>query len=283
MRQVLVVAVLLAMACVVCGSGLAAADGAGTDPNNPTPLVADVQGTLPAGGFNYYAFLYPGDGSIVAFTMMYSPTDAIHDPQIGFNLYAPDARLAAQGSPGGNPLGFKIAQYTSSIAGRFELQLSNYGDRAISYHVTTTGLPATSAPLPTVAAAAHPSPAPLPTPIPLPGTVSSSADQPLPLANAQNVVLSGNNGGSFNYYTLHAASALTTTLTMHVAPDIEAFNQTAGFKVYSGGTLLASSAVSQTPPWAAVATFSLPAGADALIVVGNYDQFRSIVYSITQT
>src|SRR5579859_6939943 len=261
----------LALSLLVVLPVAAVADGISTDPNQPTPLDADVQGTVAASGFAYLAFTYPGDGSSVAITMTYTMTDPARDAVIGFHVYGPTATLIGAGTQSNNPLGTKYLQFSSTNPGTYLLQIYDYTDMPVDFGVTTEGQIAAAAPGP----AATPTALPLPTPIPPPGTVTSSADHPLPISRAHNVILTGSNAGNYDFYVLRSDTDSDVTLTLNVSPNLEVHNRTAGFTVYLNGSLAATSSISDSTPWAAVATFHVTASADYLVQVYNYDQART--------
>lgn len=269
----------IAAVALALGSGRAQADTVSTDPNHPTPLNGSASGTVAAQGFDYYSFSYPGGGAGAQITLTYGPTDASRDPQIGFNVYASDGTLVGQGSQSGFPLGTKYLQFSSSQGGVYLLQVFDYATTPITFQVTTQGIVAPGA------TPAPPAPGPAstvtpPTPLPVPGSVKSSASAPLPVSRAQNVSLIGNTGGSFDYYALHSASGGTVNLTLSVSPDVGVFNGTAGFRVYQGSAVVASSSISSATPWAGIASFTASPNTDYLVQVFNYDGAHTITYSL---
>lgn len=283
MRRMIPAAAVSALAAMILalGSGRVQAASVSTDPNHPTPLTASAGGTVAAAGFDYYSFAYAGGGASAQITLTYGPTDASRDPQLGFNVYASDGTLVGQGSQSGLPLGTKYLQFSSSQGGVYLLQIFDYATAPIAFQVATQGITAPGAAPAPVPSKPAPDPTLVaPTPLPVAGSVKSSASAPLPLTRAQNVSLIGNTGGSFDYYALHSASGGTVNLTLSVSPDVDIFNGTAGFRVYQGSAVVASSSISGTTPWTGNASFKASGNTDYLVQIFNYDGARTITYSL---
>lgn len=282
-RRIPVIGLILATMVLLVARPLGArADSISNDPQRPTPLALDMTGTVPANGFDYLSFTYPGDGSVAQLTMTYQPTNAAIDPQLGFNVYfTGDDTLVGQGTPAGYPLGTKYLTFSTTKPGTYLLQLYDYADTGIAFHLIAQGLPAQNPPF--VAVPVTPTEVPIPTPLPQPGSVESSVSAPLPVARAQNITLPGNSGGSFNYYDITSANGGSVTLTLSVSPDIAVFNKTAGFNVYQGGTWIGQSVISNSTPWTGNVTFTATRGTDYLVQVYNYDSATTISYSLIQS
>jgi len=156
----------------------------------------------------------------------------------------------------------------------------DYAPTPITFQVASQGIASPGA-APSVSTPAPASTVVAPTPLPVAGSVKSNPSSPLPVSKAQNVSLIGNTGGSFDYYTLHSASGGTVTMTLSVSPDVGVFNGTAGFRVYQGSVIAASSSISGTTPWTGNASFTAAPNTDYLVQVFNYDGSRTVVYSLT--
>ncbi|MHB1294541.1 MAG: hypothetical protein ACYC4R_06050 [Anaerolineae bacterium] len=267
MGRKLFVSLILALllAAVPAASALAAS----TDVNAPLAVgneapAGDVLVGASQGAFHYYAIQYPGDESIVTFTLHFKPADPVTSAAFGFNVYGPNGFHIGQGAPTeDNDAGVLVLSYADQTPATWLVQVYNYLPGApVSYLLEVEGVreaqPATAAP----AAAAAPASSGLE------GTASGT--------------LTGVTSGAVALYNITPNTDDDITITLNLSADNPVIRQGAGFVVYGPAGEVARG-VPTGDPGERVATFGPDVGTPYTIQVYNYLDGLVLNYSLSQS
>jgi hypothetical protein len=242
---------LISLTFALVGAGLVIglAGAAGNDtPEGALPLMNPTAGALTGnrgGAFAFYRFDYTGKNHVAQLTLHFSPDDTVVHPAIGVTVYAPDG--TAYTSSITDTLGLQQVRFASSLAGRYLVQVYNYGPGyTVSYSLTAQGIAVPAAPTPT------------PSGNTLVKSVAGS--------------IAGNRGGAFAYYTLYyPGDGSTVRLSATFSPADPILNRGQGFNVYLNGRLIAQSTPDAKNVMRQAAEFSRTLGGTFLIQVYNYN------------
>lgn len=243
---------------------------------NPTPLSGTVQGHLTGnsgGAYDYFQFMYPGDGSTVTLNLTTTDATPLNIGAAGLNVYQDGVLLTTSSANG--PFAAD-AIFTSNTRGPIVVQLFDYDPTSsFNFSLSSTGLatqPAATSTATTATATTAPATSAKPS-----STTSSTLE-----LNGGSVSgnLAANSGGSFATYTLNYpgdGSAETLTLTTDNSTPLA--TGAAGINIYQNGVLLTTS--SQSGPFAADAIFTSNTGGPVVVQVFNYDPAIAISYTLT--
>ncbi len=216
--SVLLLALILALTGV---SGVLASEAV-----KPLPSDTEVGGVIvgnAAGSFHYYEIAYPGGSAALDVSLWYTPADPVTSSAFGLNVYGSNgfegqATPDASGVPG--LLGFS---YSADDATTLLFQIYNYLDgAAVSYGITTTGLPE-MATTTTEPAATAPAPAAVET------TLVAGSGQ-------HGGTLIGNPAGAFVMYEIaYPGDEVKLTVELRYSPADTVTSSAFGLNVYSYG------------------------------------------------
>ena len=253
--------------------------------NNTTPgqavnintINASLGGTLkgdPGGTFHYFTLLYPGGNSNATITMNASPTYTGQNQAYGFNVYkynpiSASTTLVTTSSVTASDVNSETlsATISQSSAGSYQLQVFNYWPgQTITYGINATGFAASAQPAVGNTDASH-------------AIVLNSGRQ------GATGSLTGNGGGSFNYYLVNypgSNSQLSIAVTFGNTSGVPASGL--GFKVYNGSTLQATAMAQDdgNGVLSAVYTYTDPNPVTFGIQVYDYAPSNSVTYTIYQ-
>lgn len=262
----------------------AAANAAAVSPSssgsaaNPTPLSGTVEGHLSGnsgGAYDYFQFMYPGDGSTV--TLNLSTTDAtpLNTGAAGLNVYQNGVLLTTSSANG--PFA-DDAIFTSSTAGPIVVQVFDYDPTSsFNFSLSSTGLTSQPAATSTATSTAATSTAAATAP----AKPTSTSSNTLELSNGSvSGRLAANSGGSFATYTLnYPGDSSAETLTLTTDDSTPLATGAAGINVYQNGVLLTTS--SQSGTFAVDAIFTSSTSGPVVVQVFNYDPANAINYTLT--
>ncbi len=264
---------LLALGLALASAPLAQAEVAppSTAPDRPAPLTGPVSGKIAGsvgGGFNFFQFSYPGDGSSVVLMLSFDPSDPGVAPGVGISVYQ-DGLLMAQILGGNYCNDTTSVVFTSGSRSPALVQVVNYiPNVTISYTLTPIGLPGGNAPIATAP--------------PVKG--NTTAQTAAKLGKSASGSIQGNSGGSFNYFTLTPPGAgATVTVLMWFFPFDPSTSSGVGFNVFQDGVRIAgASGATAACTRNAQVSFTAPSASPLLIQVYNYTPKGAIAYLLTQ-
>ncbi len=238
---------------------------------------ATLGGTLlgnSGGAYHYFTLIYPGGNSNATITMNASPTYNGQGQAYGFNVYRNNptngsTTLVASSSVTASDVNSETlsATITQSSAGSYQLQVFNYWPgQTITYGINATGF-ATPA---------------------QPATGNTDASHAIVLNSARQGAsgsLTGNSGGSFNYYLINypgSQSPLSVSVTFGNTAGVPSSGL--GFKVYEGSTLEATVNAQDdgNGVLSAVYNYQDPDATTFGIQVYDYAPNNSVTYTIYQ-
>lgn len=218
----------------------AAAEHPNDDPVRALPFTGraggDIEGAPPmlaAGRFAFYTFQYPGDGSTLTVEAEITPGDPVSASRAGVSIYGPTAGklYATAGQTGTHPS--HRAEFSSSEAGTYVLQVFNYNVTPIRYDVAIAGLPPQPSPTPLPTASEPTGAQPTPTPTPLAVGENTTAERAIVLSGPVEGTLRGDPAGSFHFYRFdYPGDGSAVRLDLSVDPPDAGPGLTSGAIVY---------------------------------------------------
>jgi hypothetical protein len=193
--------------------------------------IAAAPPNLGSGREAFLTFQYPGDGSSVRVDVEITPGDLASASHAGFKIYGPTGgkQYAEGGQTGRHPS--HEAEFSSTEAGTYLVEVFNYNVTPIHYQATATGLP------PQPEATVQPVVATLvePTATPMAVTVglNVTADRPAELTGPVSAVLPGSAGGSSHFYRFdYPGDGSADRIDLDVTPSDAQTGHAVGFVVY---------------------------------------------------
>ena len=238
----------------------------------PLPPNLTASGTLTGvaqGAFAFYTLDYPGDGSVGTITLNVNPTDSNTTNAVGVNLYQADATLLSMTALG-TTSGLNHGNFSSKLKAPIIVQVYNYlpGQEA-TFNFSISGITGHGASASGAATSTASS-----TAIPLSASLSASG------------VLTGNESGSFAYYTFnYPGDGSQGTLTLTINPANPGTTQAVGVNLYQAGSTLLSMNATGSVPGTNSGAFSSTTAGPILVQVYNYlsGQSASYTFAITGT
>jgi hypothetical protein len=255
------IGVALLIASGLASTALAAADDGQTPATAiqlPTSLSAS--GNLVGsseGGFNFYTFTNPGEGTTANISLSVTPNDPNTTNAVGVNLYQNGVNLLSMNGLSDTP-GSRSGAFSTAMAGRILVQVYNYlpGLNA-GYHFTITGIGAPPEQLGTTAAS----------PLVMPQDMTASG------------TIVGGRSGAFRFYTLSYPGGVTGTIALHVNPIDSNTTNAVGVNLYHEGANLLTMNGLGSIPGSNSGSFSSPTAGPILIEVYNYLPGQEVTYS----
>jgi len=230
--------VAVVAATLAPGASALAADPQAGSPGEAVPLDRKLSGHLnPGGGFAFYRFYYPADGSVATVNLDIMPSDPFILQNTGFHIYSPSGKLVVTGGaqPGSSPVvTANVIDSDPAMKGDYTVQLYDYDPaRSVDFAIWPAGSaqpPMTASPAP----ASQPAAAPAATQ-PAPAATTQPAAAPSQAGGVSGEALTGHlaPGGNFAQYEFtYPGDSSTYTLNMRITPEDSAVLNLAGFEVY---------------------------------------------------
>lgn len=271
---------LLLLAALCQGAQHAAAQGAPWQASSlasqPTPLAPAFTAALPGargGGFHYYRFSYPGDGSTARVMITFYPSDPAVANGFGLIIFQDGQQVGSLGGSANYCLGAIDTTVSSYSSSPMLVQVYNYvPNMTVSYTLMVVGVYAwpVSTPDNRLAERAFP----FPDVSRGPGLVTGS--------------IAGDPGGSFNYFTYTPPDLRRLNLGLTFYPADNVTGNGFGMNLYRAGLLVASANVPYTTAQQTSCgrTFMLtyqPVSLEPLLIqVFNYTPRWTVQYALAQ-
>jgi len=251
-----------------------------------TPVCSTLTGN-PAGAFDYYNIDYPGDERVLDMKMTFSPD--MGGEIVGFNVYGPDQRRIAKGSPT-DEIGVREVKHSEDEAAPWLVQIFNYlAGFKMSYSFVAKGLSEPPSPVGAGASPTATAAPPAATVVPETTTVSApptpaptaTPAEPMPTSSTSPWAwgsLVGDRGGAYARHDFcYAGDNSKVSLRMTLDPDTPAMAEGVSFAVYGPSGEVAKGRTTNAPGQRE-ATFSSDVAGNYLVQVHNYVQGATVNY-----